>query len=306
VRPISFDSAPARQPATSSRGFTLVELLVVVTIIVILMALLAPALDRAIYQAEVTVCGAQQRTVVSASVQYAMDNRRYYFYRAGVRDAASEWRTVQLTHPIRADNLRQTTSYQDDRPLFMQYFPINILVDPMSAKIDLTPQPGDDDVDDQAVFLASYNIWVGFRFAGRRGGTGGTGDSINPEQGMFRMGDRLAFGPHRLNLLISDYQFYLQSGGGTYSHPDYSGTLALGAQDQGRFTYWQGPSTHGPMDFNHGYQDGSVRRWSALSAPRQGIQNTSNPGDYPFRAVGWSERAEYSNNITHQVWVPTD
>src|SRR5438876_557647 len=44
-------------------AFTLIELLVVVTIIVVLLALLTPALDRAIYQAELTVCAANQHTV---------------------------------------------------------------------------------------------------------------------------------------------------------------------------------------------------------------------------------------------------
>jgi prepilin-type N-terminal cleavage/methylation domain-containing protein len=37
-------------------AFTLIELLVVVTIIVVLPALLAPALDQSIYQVELTVC----------------------------------------------------------------------------------------------------------------------------------------------------------------------------------------------------------------------------------------------------------
>src|ERR1041385_7046662 len=42
-------------------AFTLIELLVVVTIIVVLLALLTPALDRAIYRAELLRCGANQK-----------------------------------------------------------------------------------------------------------------------------------------------------------------------------------------------------------------------------------------------------
>ena len=42
-------------------AFTLIELLVVVTIIVVLLAMLTPALDKAIYQAELAVCGAHKK-----------------------------------------------------------------------------------------------------------------------------------------------------------------------------------------------------------------------------------------------------
>jgi prepilin-type N-terminal cleavage/methylation domain-containing protein len=42
-----------------STAFTLIELLVVVTIIVVLLSLLTPALDRAIYETELAVCASQ-------------------------------------------------------------------------------------------------------------------------------------------------------------------------------------------------------------------------------------------------------
>ena len=48
-------------------GFTLIEQLVVVTILVLLLALLAPALDRAVYSAELTVCGTTLRTLASSA-----------------------------------------------------------------------------------------------------------------------------------------------------------------------------------------------------------------------------------------------
>jgi prepilin-type N-terminal cleavage/methylation domain-containing protein len=57
-------------------GFTLVELLVVVTIIVILLAMLAPALDSAIEQAERAVCATNLHAFGTASSGYAMNNRR--------------------------------------------------------------------------------------------------------------------------------------------------------------------------------------------------------------------------------------
>jgi len=65
------------------RAFTLIELLVVITIIVVLLALLIPALDKAIYQAELAMCLSNTRTQHSAQYQYAYDNGRRLTFRNG-------------------------------------------------------------------------------------------------------------------------------------------------------------------------------------------------------------------------------
>jgi prepilin-type N-terminal cleavage/methylation domain-containing protein len=56
-------------------GFTIVELLVVITIIVVLLALLMPGLDRAIYQAELAVCGSRLKSLGAAVSTYAPTRR---------------------------------------------------------------------------------------------------------------------------------------------------------------------------------------------------------------------------------------
>jgi prepilin-type N-terminal cleavage/methylation domain-containing protein/prepilin-type processing-associated H-X9-DG protein len=59
------------------RGFTLVELMVVITIVVILLALLTPAMDRAMDAAVIARCMANQRGVAQALRFYAGDHRGY-------------------------------------------------------------------------------------------------------------------------------------------------------------------------------------------------------------------------------------
>lgn len=63
-----------------TRGFTLVELLVVVAIIALLIALLLPALQKAKYQAKIVVCMSSLRQVGIGLTAYATENGAYYPY----------------------------------------------------------------------------------------------------------------------------------------------------------------------------------------------------------------------------------
>src|ERR1051325_9164018 len=66
-------------PPMRVHGFTIIELLVVVTLIALLLALLAPALDRAVEAAQRVVCAGNLRVVNAGSIQYAQENRREFF-----------------------------------------------------------------------------------------------------------------------------------------------------------------------------------------------------------------------------------
>ena len=57
-------------------AFTLIELLVVITVIVVLLALLTPALDKAITRAELAVCASRLHGWGTAHGQYYFDNQR--------------------------------------------------------------------------------------------------------------------------------------------------------------------------------------------------------------------------------------
>lgn len=62
----------------SRRGFTLVELLVVIGIVSLLITILMPALSRARQAAVRVTCASNQRQVLLAAFQYANDNRQTF------------------------------------------------------------------------------------------------------------------------------------------------------------------------------------------------------------------------------------
>lgn len=65
-------------PDRRSRGFTLVEMLVVIAIIVLLIALLMPTIEGARYTARLSACRSNLRQIATAHTTYSVDARNWY------------------------------------------------------------------------------------------------------------------------------------------------------------------------------------------------------------------------------------
>jgi prepilin-type N-terminal cleavage/methylation domain-containing protein len=250
-------------------AFTLIELLVVITIIVGLLALLTPAIDKAIYQAELITCAGRQHGAVVGVLTYTSQYRRWYPYRAGPAE-------VNWVPPYVYSNDR------DDRPAIFEAIQPQLLLDPFSGDIDLTTK-----TDLRQVIYAEYNMHFSWRYKP----TGDNGKQVGREKGMQRLGDRftwtdVATDPttpyvHSFNLLISDFAVIreVEAQSALGGHPDrHEQTMVMiQVQDdpvaatfyapQGQTltaSYWRNQNTAAPRpkrglyDANYAFDDGSV------------------------------------------------
>ena len=270
-----------RRVAGRHDGFTLIELLVVVTIIAVLLAMLTPALDKAVYQAELVRCAAQLRGVGGAAFTYAMDARRSYPYRVGARNR--DWSEANL---LKDANPTSPGSDWDERPVLRLAMNLRWLVCPLTGRID----PDHDEIDTLLVY-STYNLRFDFGFIG--------------ESRMARIGDRWTFandkGEHAWSIIAHDFSttsLDLPASWGT--HPDADGVLkntvlqdqlvGLTAPIKATGSRWDASvKERGTVDLNYAYEDGSV---------------------YRLDRVGWDDRRdervtavpEYDAGTTSDKW----
>jgi hypothetical protein len=232
-------------------AFTLVELLVVVATIVVLLALLMPALEKAVYQAELAVCAAKLKGIAGGVVVYASENKRSYPHRPG----------TELFNFWTADTLNDgDLTVADDRPLLRTILTIDkSLQCPFDEPMNLDTAP------DDAITLSSFCMWFGYGF---------------PNQSkMRRLGDRWSWNGTRYDWLASDKDETSTGAWAANSHPDHAGVMVEqiydnrfitgfgvgGVNVNGNpyvFSRWgmSGGHKRGPVDSNAAAENGSVIR----------------------------------------------
>src|ERR1041385_499150 len=189
-------------------AFTLVELLVLMTIIVILLTLLTPAIDRAMYQAELAVCMSKLHVVTTGAIAYASGNKRHYPDRPSFRATSAKGGARPFLIYGGNSGAAKSAAYTlDDRAILRQFLSINkTLLCPFVLPVDL------DGADKNSYVASSYELYFGFQYTGL--------------PGMFKLGDRLVFDDNRSNVLAADTDVINESNDIDYgSHLDNEPTM---------------------------------------------------------------------------------
>jgi prepilin-type N-terminal cleavage/methylation domain-containing protein len=285
-------SSKGQQLVTKQRpAFTIIELLVVITIVVVLLALLAPAMDQAIYQAELARCAAQLKQIGTAATTYAVDFRNWYPHRPTVNDNKA---TTTIRH-----------GDSDDRPVFRGRIPLNLMLDPLVPKVDLNGEA-------PHIQSSFTSLWFGTRYPGHKG--------------MNKLGDRFEWTTtgaqpttYAFNLLASDSDYFLFPNGdglpngngllpigngfASTSHMDEKSSMALNHFDDSNFisSYWylNTPAIRGPVDFNYALADGSILRLNKVKTNLTAAENDDRVVSVPFFYSAWE-----ATNVYQQVPRP--
>jgi len=246
-------------------AFTLVELLVVVTIIVMLLALLVPAMERAIYAAEMAVCAARKHALGLGVNSYAWEHKRSYPYRAGVH----EW-------PTWPSNVQRGIPRYDDRPMYRPYFALNATLNcPLIPEIDI------DGSDDDCYAFSTYNLWFGFQYYRPVFNASDPADMKSRLKGMLKLGDRWEYRTERLpnqplvrSSLLAAPRYFQQEVGGrpmSASHPGETYELFKLNNEVFygiKYTLVRWDSSHnqrGPIDLNCLFADGAVTTYRQVA-----------------------------------------
>jgi prepilin-type N-terminal cleavage/methylation domain-containing protein len=290
-----------------TRGFTLIELLVVVTIIVALLSLLTPALDRALYEAELTLCGAQLKTVSTGLQTYAMDHRRRYIHRQGLEQGGG-W-DVSILHPGVTSQAWAGTggggaSVGDLRLQLSGYLVLNKhLLDPFVEPVDIEASLN------ETYTYGSYHIFAGWKY-------------IN-SSGMMRLGERFGWSGRRYTVLAADSDHFNLPSYAMASHPDDTGALinrkfqdqelvtgaAFGVTTGTNVTLsWYDPDTdtgwppRGLIDRNVAFTDGAVERFGMVPPPQPPV---GEPQDERMGSVPWTyDGGGFGSYPTYGVQIP--
>lgn len=233
-----------------NNGFSLVEMMIVVSIMALLLVLLVAGVSKTLYAADLAKCSTQLRAIASGSQMYAMDQRRHYPIAPGGRHP--------IAHFLGSD--RPTTRQYDLRPVVERYIDVRLWVCPLSPRISLAAE----DTGEGSAY-SSYIFWMAWQYRPR---------DLPVERGMFRLGDRWTWDGRPFNLLVVDTDNNVSNDNAFSSHPDHEGVMSSYRYqnqpadfDPQPFTQsgWQAEDVRrGRIDFNSAHDDGSIRRISGV------------------------------------------
>ncbi|MBI1336288.1 MAG: prepilin-type N-terminal cleavage/methylation domain-containing protein [Phycisphaera sp.] len=154
----------AERLAAGKRAFTLLELLVVVTIIVLLVAILMPAIGEARYKAKVLKCKMVLRGIAVAMTTYTQDYAGYYPTAARPNTDLIDW-SAGADWPRSWQWLKNTPTTRDLRDSYREYLGGTLdrtmkcpLATRFFAEGDLDNHTGPDNPD--KVQLSNYMLYV--------------------------------------------------------------------------------------------------------------------------------------------------
>jgi len=273
----------SRQP----RAFTVVELLVVISIIVFLLALLAPAIDRAVYQAQLAICGAQLKGIASGVTVYVADYKRQYPNRPRL-EAVPQWQNNKFFDPPGAGNVQG----QDLRFIIRDHVATNAFLDPLVQRVDIAYPKATHG-------YMPYSIWFGWFFDG--------------EKRMKKLGDRFTWAGDAFDLLVSDWDFANPGQNYASAHPDADDLMSnvvrddqqletrlvgvgTGVESGARFSLssWEAIGVkRGAVDLKFGSADGSVARYDGVTYDE--VERGKRMVQVP-----WSRNAQHNPS---QIWT---
>lgn len=260
--PLRFTPRPHRRievgdKSPHSKAFTLVELLVVIAVIAVLLAMLLPAMDQAIYRAELVLCSSRLKGIANGMTVYAVDQQRFFPY--------NKHTATNLTWHAPLIKLVNATNNNDLRSTLSPYMPLqDILFDPMI-------KPQDIETNSIEQMYGNYSLWNFWKWT----------PAVDPtSRGQRKIGDRFTyqdarftFRQHAWDILAGDFMRAMNTDTdpGAYwtNHPgkqdgSFLHRTANGAANQ--FTFWisQSPKRD-PVDYNVVRQDGAVQTLSDVS-----------------------------------------
>ena len=271
-----------RCPRTVSRatplGFTLVELMVVVAIISLLMAMIVPAVEQAMYEAKLARCLAQLDGIAVGAHTYAMSNKTWYPVPPAGRRIQHQ--PDELAQPGEPD--------KDLRRVLEGYIPLDLLLCPLTGAIDLSYEANYPETH----VYSPYALFFGREFKTTDGK-----DHPNGDGGLMRLGDRLGWHAASegetwyFRVIASDLNDYLFTNKWVQtSHPDLNGrmeniVLQNGPLGDFSVTHSRWQLKRRKIDLNFAFTDGSAHlyRQAGKTDPRFKYSPTHSSGETDWR-----------------------